>query len=545
MMTTTIEIPTSPTSPTDILAVAKSGDSEAMLEWVREQGKISPFFFSSCIAGYHELTKELHEPVCQWLVDTEAVRGRGLLFPRKYFKSSMVKGYVLRRIVANPDIRVLFVGENEMVGSKNLQDIKWNIQQNKFFQALYPHVIPADYGKSWSESAITVPRSKSFDEPTIQTIGIGAKHTGFHYDLIIYDDPIGLVAAKSRAEMLRAIEWFQAAPGLLDSVDSEELYVGTRWKHGKGDLPGWIMKKMPYRVVDGHKSGYVWMVRSAIEDGKSIFPPEIAPSGKRIGYSLRDLGEMRKRQGNYLFNANMLNQPTAEEGADFAEDWIKTYHINEDRKTITLLDTNERLELNQLVRLSVYDPSSGGKTAEAENGIVVIGTDFKGRIIVLDNWSQNCGFHHSIEQWHRMNDHWQCWHNWFEAVGAHKEVGEQTIHRENPCKQCGKIHRKIRPRPIIPPPGSKEDRIRDLAQPAFEEGRVYLGEGMTKLRRQITDFPHGYMVDLFDALAYAISKARKPVIRDEDREVRAKLERERRATRGQRVYTTTVYGGYI
>src|SRR5215831_2190731 len=360
---------------TNLLDVARASDTPEFYEHLKKEALRSPYFFAKEIAGYKELTKDLHQPVLLWLWEMESIRRRGLLMPRRFYKSSMVKGYILWRIVQNPEIRVLFVGENDLVGAKNLADIKWNIQQNTLFQALFPNVVPGDYGKSWSETAITVPRKKSFDEPTIQTIGIGAKHTGFHYDIIVYDDPIGLVAAKSPAEMRRAIDWFRAAPGLLDSSESEEIMVGTRWKHGKADLYGWIMEEIPFRIRDGKPEGYKWYIRAAIENGKTIFPPQKSNAGKEIGYSIADLMAIRKRQGVYLFNANMMNDPSAMEGADFPDDWVKSYRVSEDRKAVVLGDTGERLDVSSMVRLSVYDPSSGGKTAEAENAIVVIGSD--------------------------------------------------------------------------------------------------------------------------------------------------------------------------
>lgn len=533
------------TTNPNLLELASSvADAEQFILELRRQGEDSPWFFAKEIAGYRELTYDLHQPVLEWVVETEPIRRRGILMPRKFFKSSMVKGYVLRRVINNPEIRVLFVGENDLVGSKNLQDIKWNIQSNPLFQQLYPHVIPSDYGKSWSETAITVPRKHSYDEPTIQTIGIGAKHTGFHYDLIVYDDPIGLVAAHSAAEMRRAIDWFRAAPGLLNSEESEEIVVGTRWKHGRADLYGWIMEKLPFRQLsNGKTKGYKWYIRKAIEDGKSIFPPQIADSGKRIGYSISDLNAMRERQGPYLFNANMMNDPSAMEGADFPDHWLRTYRMSDDRHAVILEGRGQRIELSSLVRTSVYDPSSGGRAAECENAIVVIGCDPEGRIIVLDRWAKNCGFAAAIEQWHVMNDKWRPWQNWFEAVGAHKEVAELVQLRDpGPCRICGKTHLKLRPRQVLPPSGSKEDRIRDFAGPAFETGRVYLGEHMLDLRKQITEFPHSPLVDMFDALAYAISKSRRPVIVDDKKE--AETRDAMFGARHSRVYTTFDYGGY-
>lgn len=535
----------------ELMDRGQKGDQQATLAWYRRSGQRSPYFFSRVIAGYGDLTEDLHQPICTWFVRSEADRGRGLLMPRKYFKSSMLKGYVEWSLTQHHgrERRFLFVGENEDVGKKNVTDIQWKLREDKLFQALYPWLVPSDKGREWPASSLTLPRSRSYDEPTIASIGIGTKHTGFHYTDVIYDDPIGLVAANSVVEMAKAIDWFKAAPGLLDSNDALELYVGTRWKHGKADLPGWIMKELPPRLVDHRREGYTWVVRDAIEDGRSIFPRQLSPTGKRIGYSLPDLMAMKKRMGTYLFNANMRNNPTAGEDTDFPEAWVKKYRINEDRRSLTLLDVNQRVERSSLVFITVLDPSSGGKSAEAENAIIVIGCDRKGRILVVDAWAKNCSFGAAVERWHVMNDKWRCWRQWYEAVGAHKEVGEKFKERADyqgiaqPCPYCSKVHIKMRPRPILPPPGPKEDRIRELAQPAFEEGRVYIGEHHTTLERQILDFPHGELVDLFDTLAYAISKARKPVLYDED-QAKTSDTIPRGRPHQPRTYSGTDYGGY-
>ena len=482
----------------EILQLSEGGSSSEALEWFRERARSSLYFFNKIILGYPDLTPGFHKPMCEWL-EKDSHPQRGLLAPRKFFKSTCVKGYILRKLIPDTNQRFLFVGENDLVGSKNLTDIKWHITTNGLFRALYPHMIPSDYGKNWSDSAILIPRSRTFDEPTIQTVGIGAKHTGFHYTGIIYDDPIGLVAATSPAEMKRAIEWFQASEGLKSGPDSWELMVGTRWKHGKADLYGWIMKEMPYHLKPT-PHGFDWYTRGAIENGEATFPER---------YPIYVLEAMRRKMKSYLFNANMMNNPTISEGTDFPETWIQTYTISEDRKEM-ILDDGEHVALKDVVRISVYDPAAGGKNADAESAVVVAGMDDHRRIFALEAWGKNCGFGRAIEQWHVYNDKWHPWRNWYEAVGAHKAVDEIMRMRSNPCSLCGKLHQKLRPYPIKPDDRSKEDRIRALAQPAFEEGRVYIGSHLTRLREQIEVFPHGELVDIFDAFAYAIAKLRPP-----------------------------------
>jgi hypothetical protein len=74
-------------------------------------------------------------------------------------------------------------------------------------------------------------------------------------------------------------------------------------------------------------------------------------------------------------------------------------------------------------------------------------------------------------------------------------------------------HKRIAPIGIKPEGGklSKEERIRMYAQKPMQEKRVYLRRGMTKLRQQIVEFPHGPMVDRLDAAAYLIHLLRPPI----------------------------------
>lgn len=525
---------------TDLLTLAKGGFSNEVLSLYKEQSEKSLYFFAKAVCGYREMVVDPHRVLTDWLQSTSNVPMRGILMPRMHFKSTIVKAYVLWRILQNPNIRVLFVGENDEVGAKNMSDIKWHFESNTLVRALWPGVIPADFGKTkWTESKILVNRSRSFDEPTVTAVGIGAKHTGFHYDIIVYDDPVGLEAAQSPADMTRAIEWFKAATGLRNSPETQEIVVGTRWKDGAADLYGWIMENLPFQSTD--LSGCLWHIRSIIEDGKPIFPER---------FPLDEIERIRKRTKEYLFAANYMNDPTMPGSADFDADWIRTYQVDEKSPSFAILDDGQRVSLPSLVRVSVYDPSSGGRMADSENAIVVAGQDSKGRILVIDAWSANCGFGEAIDQWRKMNDRWKCWQNWFEGIGAHKEVEEVARMSDSgsaECPFCKKRHTPLRPKRIEMggmSGRSKEDRIRSLAQPAFEERRVYLRLGMEKLRRQVSSFPHGAKVDLFDALAYAIHHLRRPSSPDELES--AQKDRQRRlAMSAPRTHTGTDYGGYV
>jgi hypothetical protein len=200
-----------------------------------------------------------------------------------------------------------------------------------------------------------------------------------------------------------------------------------------------------------------------------------------------------------------------------------------------------------LARISFNDPSSGGKSAECEHAICCLGTASDGRKFAFKIWSANAGFREAAEQWFRLNDQFITWPNFFEAVGAHKELATVIMLRQNEpeCSICKSKHRRLNPVPVSPPGGSvnKEDRILTYCQQDFEEGRIYIHENDIKTRNQILAFPHGDMVDRFDALAYACHLARRPHTIEEVEE-ESKLAETARISQ-QRTAQAYDVGGYI
>jgi hypothetical protein len=517
------------TSP-NLIDVAATGEADVLREELRARCDGSLYFFAKAVMGYKDMTDDLHLDMCTHA--QEAQIKQGFLVPRGHLKSTILtKAKVLWKVCRDPEERRLVVGESDTVAAKNLRDLKWNILNNQVLRWLYPEVIPPDINNTkWTDTEILLPRRGTYDESTITTCGVGAKMTGFHYTGIDYDDIFGEIAARSEAEAERVREWVQYAPGLLvDPEKSEETFTGTRWKHGVGDIYGWVMEFMPY---------VSWYRRSAIENGKPIWPER---------FSLERLEEIRKREGEYKFACQYMNDPTPPEGADFAPSWVKYYTVSEDKRTIIPEDGTPPISVGQLYRCSMYDPSSGGKTATAENAIIVLGQASDRRKFVLEEWGKNCDYGTAIERWHIMKDRLITHDDYFEAVGAQKEIANLVRLRRmmQMCAACGKIHKYLSPKPVLPEGGrNKEDRIRLYAQDDFAAGRVYLRRGMETLRNQIIQFPHGTLVDRFDALAYAIKLARLPV--SDEYLMDEKQRREHLAARRmQRTDTDVNYGGYI
>ncbi len=538
-------------STTNILEIAKSGAAEDLRKEMRAQADASLYYFAKVILGYDKLVDYLHLPFCQHLQSTQDKRKRGYLYPRGHFKSTIFKSYILWRVIKDPNIRVLGVGEADKIAAKNLRDIKWHILNNEIFRWLYPEIIPEDINKTkWTDNEILLPRSKTFDESTITTVGVGAKHTGFHYDIVGYDDPIGLVAAQSEPEMQQAIEWFQMAPGLLhDPETSEEIVFGTRWKYGDQDIYGWAISHMPYKVSsNGKHSGFVWHVRSAIENDKSIFPDR---------FSLETLEQIRQREGDYKFSCNYLNEPIPDLSGSLDITNYKRYTVSNDGKQLIPEDGTPSVLLSELHRVCIYDPSGGGAFAKSKDALAGVGMSSDRRIFVLLIWEDQAGFARSIHRWQLYNDSFRFHTNKFEAVGAYKSIGDliAAIRLQDNCENCSKDSKHpVRHRPLIAsawrPEGgnrgaSKEDRIRLFMQVALEEGRIYLRTtGMSDLIQQTASLGVSSRVDGLDACATGISHLKLPDsfedIETEKYDLAMKHQQQ-----SSRIDTEFNYGGYV
>lgn len=539
----------------DILQTAGSGKAEDLRDQLRLRCLRSTYYLAKVVLGYDKLVDYYHLPLCNRIQDSTHPK-RGFLHARAHFKSTCgAKAYPLWRLLPvapeleefltpdlirlhNPNLRIGIVGEADDVAAKDLIDIKWHIENNQLFRWLFPEIIPPSFNDTvWAKQSILLPRSKSFDEPSIVTMGVGTKRTGFHYDLLIYDDPIGDKAAASASVMQGAIDWFQYATGLLDDPESsEEVMFGTRWKYGTADLYGWIMESLP---PDG-KRGFVFETRAAIENGQPIFPDR---------FTLKGLEDIRRRQGTYKFSCQYLNSPTPPEGGDFPEQLIKSFSIADDGQTIVPSDGTPPIKLGQLLRFTAYDPSSGGVNATAENAQVGGGMSPDGRFFGFTEWSKNCSFHAAVENWHVMNDRFKFYKGHYEAVGAQKEIGEiiNQRRRQSKCVICEKIHKHLNAEGVQPPGGetTKEERNRAFLQPIMEQGKFYLWEGCTKSRLQLVSFPNGPLKDLVDAWAYCVHMARPPLDEDTVRDLKREEEERLAHPPEPRTWTSTSYGGYI
>lgn len=532
----------------DILQIAETGRAEDLHAELRAKSDASLWYFSRVVMNYRDLNPTLHVDFCNEIQRVMDEQLQGFLMMRGSFKSTIrTKSYMLWRYLKNHEVRFLNVGASDTIAKKALIDIKWHVLNNQLLRWLYPELKAVDPGSTkWTEAEVLLPREGTYDEPTFTCDGINAKRTGFHYDELIFDDPVAEVDAETPTVHEAAYEFIQYSRGLLhDPEKSRRCFLGTRWKHGTADVFGKLMESM---LPESQ-----WYVRSAIEDEAPTFPERL---------SLATLTRIRNEMGDYKFNCQYMNRPSMPGSTDFEPSWIKEYDVSPDGSTIIPLDGTPQVKVQALLRMSFYDPSGGGKSAKCENAIVFGGMSSDRRRFILEAWGENTTIGSAVEHWHTLGDRWKPYQDYYEAKSSQKAVEDLVRDRrfQKACPRCqaghlddkGQLylknpHRRINPIPYLPKGSvgvaSKEERIRFYAQKPFEDGLVYIRRGMTKLRSQIIEFPHGSMVDVFDATAYLLHLMRAPLSDDEAESELASIQVAKMSSK-PRIACEHDYGGY-
>ena len=138
--------------------------------------------------------------------------------------------------------------------------------------------------------------------------GVGGAITGSGADLLIIDDPHKEQDLKGDGTAFdKAWGWYMSGPRQRLQPGGKIILVMTRWS--TKDLTGQLMKAMT------DESGDVWDI---------VELPAILPSGKSVWPEYWDIKELEKTKASIPvsnWNAQYMQQPTAEEGAIIKREW--------------------------------------------------------------------------------------------------------------------------------------------------------------------------------------------------------------------------------
>ena len=281
----------------------------AEIELARRKGLNDLYFFCRNILGYNLMVPHVHQRMCDF-VTTPIERGENeqgtkiLLEPRGSFKSSVVTiGYVLWRLVKDPNLTVIITNEKLDKAKAFLKEIKTHMTDNQTFIACYGDLscerIPM---KKWSDSRIDIKtRTIHGKSPSIEVSSVESSEAGKHCKLIVCDDLVGK-GNSGTPEQLRKVDDYVKDLGAVLDPDGEIIFVGTRWDYRDTYNTQFELIK----VLGKFANADILIEQARREDGTPYFPERL---------SEQFLQNQRAKLGTYFYSCQYMNEPVSREDA--------------------------------------------------------------------------------------------------------------------------------------------------------------------------------------------------------------------------------------
>jgi len=347
-----------------------TGFNDAQIKHIRNKAKNDLFFLCYSMLGYNKLSPNLHGDLCLALKKAAAEKYRLLLLARSHFKSTVFTiGDTIQTVLPDDlgtgiyprnlgtDVRILIAHEKADAAGRFLFSITQHFTVNPVLTAFFPECVPNARKHRINQRELELPRNNIWSEPTIDTMGVGGKNQGRHYNKIKLDDIYGAEARDSIKERQTTIDWFDNVQSFFITPETDHLDIcGTRWAFD--DI---------YQHIITVYGDQLWKyIKGAIENGQPVFPEQ---------FSLKSFEILKKNAK--VWNAQYANNPS-EGAASFQHEWLKYY--NKIGRDITIFSETgpEEIPFDLLDRVILIDPAVTGKT-----GICVTGTDRQNRIFVL------------------------------------------------------------------------------------------------------------------------------------------------------------------
>jgi hypothetical protein len=504
-------------------------------EWLawRHRGLNDLYFFCDVILQYGPkipMSPQEHLLLCRFverhtgnpLIDTAPYQL--ILVPREVGKTTIItQGDTIQGICRNPESSTMLGNEKEDNAKLMLSEIKRQFESNELLRALFPEVIPQDYGDTtWKATQIIVQRKEGRKEPTVFVTGEGGTVTGLHPDRIIVDDMLSKEAMENArvgdaSVMGRVNRWVNTLPQLLSSNAKpfpSMTFVGTRWwvgdsyehvektfGHGeqrqyvalRAKTPDGQLIDMPvencYRVGD-----LAVYKRSGLENGRVAFPSKW-PQERMTKVQFEDPA---------TFACQVQNNPADESVAVFKMSWLDNKRfIWLDPQTVqftSMAGKKRQLRATDLDVLMFVDPggfSSSNVEDRARAAIVITGSTGSGEHLLLEAWSEHETFLAAIQQVIALASRYNPRKIVVELAGQQAAFIELL---RRTAQSTGLVLPLQVERPGLK---AKANRILEL-EPYFQQGHLYVSRSpsMAEFLEQYQRFPRTVRVDVLDALAY-------------------------------------------
>ncbi len=397
------------------------------------------------------------------------------LWAREHYKSTVITyAGTIWEIIRDPEVTIGIFSHTRPIAKAFMRQVKQELERNEDLKRIYADVLyadPTNESPKWSEDeGIVVKRKSNPKEATVEAWGVvDGQPTSKHYRILVYDDLVTRESVNTPEQILKTTDALALSYN-LGAHGGARRFIGTRYH--QNDTYATLIDRgtVTARIYPATKDGKV--------DGEPVF------------LTREDLAKKRRDMGPYVFGAQMLQNPTADEAQGFKEEWIK--HATSNRRGFNVV--------------LVFDPASAKKKSSDYTAGWALGLGADRNVYVLDmvrdrlNLSERTALYMA---WHRK---WQPMAVGIERYGmmadveALKTLQEDENYRFDVTELGGAM--------------PKNDRIRRLI-PWFEKGRIFLPPKLDKANyegrsvdlvkafvdEEYRPFPVGGHDDMLDALA--------------------------------------------
>lgn len=478
---------------------------------LRIRAKRDLFFLCYGVLGNTRLSPNLHGNLCHHIEKTETSRFHEYLLARGNFKSTIVTighgiqvslpvtaedlsydgwwfdtdekpHYKLGELPwpnnLGTDVKILIAHETHESSARFLYAITNHFTNNPLLMGLFPEAVPSPRKVRINKWELELPRALTGNpEPTFDTLGVGGKSQGRHYNYIKLDDIFGDKARDSEAEAETTREWFDNIQSFFSTFLKDKLdLTGTRYS----------LDDVYAHAEERYGSQLVKYVRKIEEPdpknpGKLIitFPEEFTPESLEI-----------LKKNKRVYNAQYLNDPE-QSGKGFDPTWEKFFYWLTPQ-TIAVFSGRDReiINVRDLDICIIIDPGES-----RSGGFVVTGMDWRQRIFVLASIPLELKPPELTDLTFKSVMTWQprtvaIESDFFMSVFEHWWIAEMKLRGQ-----------RFHITPVFTKKRQKDDRIDGLSN-YYAAGQIFHNEAQTDLHAEFRRWGKSKNIHLLDALAY-------------------------------------------
>jgi hypothetical protein len=360
--------------------------------------------------------------------------------PRFSFKTELVtKCLTIWELLRDPSLTIIILTYKvDQTGVTMFEHIRKELEKNEILLTHWPDVLSDNIGEYplWTNSAFTVKRPLGPREPSVSIHSVLAAPTSFHPRRIVIDDAV----VRETVENAQAIDRTNRAIKALtplNNADTITRWVGTIW-----DIHD------PY--MEGLENGLF----SGRSEDHSCYDSE----GKGVLHTEQFLATWARKMGNYLFSANMLNDPVAKGDQNFRPEWLDYQYRNP--------PIVERIGKN----VYIFSDVSSGEEASDFTAVSVVGLGEDRKYYMLDLVRDRLTLNDLLDVWFTLAKKWKPEIFWVESFGDTAYFS--VLKREMDIRRVRFSARKIPRIGSQRTTRSKEQRIVKL-QPMMARGEIW------------------------------------------------------------------------